>query len=446
MVKKRTGKPNRELRRKPPCEPWMVAFSSLWERLFATTAHLDSSLSKQPRELKSELAEIIHPLLSTPVSLAQALKVVIGSGEPWSVPLSARGSWRAARRIAERLKEEREKRGVPFLVKGSEQDFPAEMLREWKSSFGTESVPKLAALLTSQPPLSLRAVRRLGQEALFQRLKEEALAQTSVEWPEITPSEIAPMGVRLSSYAPVLKTALFQEGVFEIQDEGSQIMALFSLWPERFGALLKPFPGPVQVEAERRDALADFIPPPGFTVVDACAGAGGKTLAIADALKGRGRVFAYDTAEVKLQALRRRASRAGYRNIQTVTVADGKEEEVVARFPESAQVVLVDAPCSGWGVLRRIPDIKWRQSPEELERMPRLQARLLSAYSGLVAPGGRLVYGVCTFRLPETVDVARKFVETHPEFELEQGGFLGPGPCDGFFMQSFKKKREGTRS
>jgi 16S rRNA (cytosine967-C5)-methyltransferase len=174
-------------------------------------------------------------------------------------------------------------------------------------------------------------------------------------------------------------------------------------------------------------------------VIDTCAGAGGKSLALADALKGKGRIYAYDTSAVKLQALRRRATRAGVNNIQTTPVRDGSESEVVDKFKAKANVVLVDAPCSGWGVLRRNPDIKWRQQKDVLLRMPQIQLRLLSVYSDLVASGGRLVFGVCTFRPAETTEVVEKFLAEHPEFKAVEGGYMGPGPCDGFFMQAMVK-------
>jgi 16S rRNA (cytosine967-C5)-methyltransferase len=160
---------------------------------------------------------------------------------------------------------------------------------------------------------------------------------------------------------------------------------------------------------------------------------------MADALQGKGRVYSYDTSDKKLLALRRRAKHAGFNNIQTLALKEGQEAEALKRFRRTAQVVLVDAPCSGWGVLRRNPDIKWRQSHEALARMPEIQKRLLSLYSDLVAPGGRLVFGTCTFRRAETRDIAEAFLRSHPDFRAKEGGYLGPSPCDGFFMQAFER-------
>ena len=106
---------------------------------------------------------------------------------------------------------------------------------------------------------------------------------------------------------------------------------------------------------------------------------------------------------------------------------------------KKADIVLVDAPCSGWGVLRRNPDIKWRQDDAALERMPILQAHLLDAYAPLVKKGGRLVFGVCTFRHAETKAVLEKFLATHQEFSLQKAGFFGPHQSDGIFMAAMTK-------
>jgi 16S rRNA (cytosine967-C5)-methyltransferase len=252
-------------------------------------------------------------------------------------------------------------------------------------------------------------------------------------------SNLSPLGVRLSGYTPVLGTDLYKKGAFEIQDEGSQLMALFALWPELYAPFLQAKPGKTKnlsrLPAVPTDTQA-------WTVVDACAGAGGKSLAMSDALKGKGRVFAYDISATKLQALRRRSTQAGLNNIQAVALKEGEEAQTIDKFKRRAHVVLVDAPCSGWGVLRRNPDIKWRQEPAALERMPQIQLRLLSQYASLVAGEGRLVYGVCTFRKEETTGVVARFLEENPDFVAGPGGYVGPGPCDGFFMQSFVRRKQ----
>ena len=164
-------------------------------------------------------------------------------------------------------------------------------------------------------------------------------------------------------------------------------------------------------------------------------------MAMADLMGGLGRVFSYDISLPKLNALRRRSRHAGLNNIQAVQVSDGREHESFSKFEQTADRVLVDAPCSGWGVLRRNPDIKWRQSRESLERFPAFQLRLLEAYSSLVAPGGFLTFGTCTFRRAETTEVVEHFLERNADrFIRGHGGFAGPGSSDGFFMQSFVRK------
>ena len=179
-----------------------------------------------------------------------------------------------------------------------------------------------------------------------------------------------------------------------------------------------------------------------YKIIDACAGAGGKSLAMADAVQGKARVFSYDISERKLQALKKRAQRSDLRNIQTRAVTEGEEESELRAFFETADRVLVDAPCSGWGVLRRNPDMKWRQSADYLKRVPDLQLRLLNAYSKLVKPGGFLTYGLCTFRTAETEEVVEKFSAQNPQFKKGRGGYLGPDYCDGFFMQNWVKEKK----
>ncbi len=412
-------------------EAMVLSFEKLWSSLWASSVHLDSALSKLPPQSKSVLAQLIPSILMSPASQAEALGVGVPHGEPWSLTPESLGGWRPAPLMLERLYELMTQ-GTP-QVDPMMEDFPPHMVDEWEATWGRETALALIDTLGRPAPLSLRVNRSFGVDAVLKGLKSDGQLPVRIE-----PSTFAPLGIRLSGYAPVLKSEWYQKGAFEIQDEGSQWMALFALWPERFGFLLSEHPGQVR----RGIPLIDSLPKmkSALTVVDACAGAGGKSLAIADALEGRGKVFAYDTSLKKLQALRRRAARTQLRNIQTSVVSDGAEEVHVGRFKGSADIVLVDAPCSGWGVLRRNPDIKWRQGADVLERMPRLQARLLSVYSGLVAPGGRLVFGVCTFRAAETRDIVRGFLAEHPEFTSNEGGFLGPGPCDGFFMQSFSRR------
>jgi 16S rRNA C967 or C1407 C5-methylase (RsmB/RsmF family) len=408
------------------------AFAEVWEKLFSSPVHLDSALSKQAKNLKSILARSLPSILQRPVSQAEALGIGVPEGEPWSLSPSVAAKWRPAALMAERIYEGMANRPVDALP--CREDFPPAMIAEWDLHWGPDTVRRLIEILGRDAPLSLRAVHSAGPAEVLRQLKSGSRLPVSA-----VQSDFAPMGIRLGGYAPVLGTETYKSGLFEIQDEGSQVMAHFALWPKKFASLLKTVPGPVDTsQFKLENAQLDPEPAP-WTVVDACAGAGGKSLAIADALKGKGRIFSYDVSERKLQSLRRRATHAGYRNIQAVALDENNETEKLKRFRRTAQVVLVDAPCSGWGVLRRNPDIKWRQTSDVLERMPKIQSRLLSTYSEMVAAGGRLVFGVCTFRPEETTHVVKAFLAAHPDFVAREGGYLGPGPCDGFFMQAFER-------
>ncbi len=406
------------------------AFEEVWTSLFTTPVHLDSALSKQPVTVKSILARTIPLILARPVSLAQVMGVGVGPREPWDLTPEQKARWKAAPVLFERLYEMMTG-AFPELGPVAEEDFPPWMFEAWVRHWGREQALALAQTLATEAPLSLRCNRQVTPAKLIQEFKSGGDLPVKIE-----PSRLSPSGVVLKGYVPVMKTERYEEGGYEIQDEGSQYMSYFSLWPEHYASLLGEHPGAVAPGVVPA-ALPDRAP--AWTVIDACAGAGGKTLAMADALMGRGRVYAYDTAAKKLEALRRRARRAGVNNTQAVAVERDGEVAVVKRFAKTADVVLVDAPCTGWGVLRRNPDIKWRQETETLEEMPRIQSRVLSLYSGLVKSGGRLVFGVCTFRPEETRDIVSAFVEANPDFKAEQGGYLGPGPCDGFYMHSFKR-------
>jgi 16S rRNA (cytosine967-C5)-methyltransferase len=178
-----------------------------------------------------------------------------------------------------------------------------------------------------------------------------------------------------------------------VQDEGSQLLAY----------LLGP---------RRGEMVADF-----------CAGAGGKSLALAMLMRGAGRVYAIDVSAKRLSALAPRAARAGVSNIHPLAVAS--ENDVRAkRLARKIDRVLVDAPCSGFGTLRRNPDLKWRYGPERIEALAEQQFRILEAASGLVKQGGRLVYATCSLLAAENEAVADRFAAAHPEFAALSCGDL----------------------
>jgi 16S rRNA (cytosine967-C5)-methyltransferase len=169
----------------------------------------------------------------------------------------------------------------------------------------------------------------------------------------------------------------FREGLFEVQDEGSQVVVLAC------GAR------------------------PGMKVVDACAGAGGKSLALAAEMRNRGEVLALDVDEERLSEARRRARRGGVHNLRTRVIPAGDAADAaLADLAGKADLVLVDAPCSGLGTLRRKPDARWRLAPTDPERFGVLQRELVARFARLVRPGGRLVYATCSVTRTEDEEVA----------------------------------------
>jgi 16S rRNA (cytosine967-C5)-methyltransferase len=170
-----------------------------------------------------------------------------------------------------------------------------------------------------------------------------------------------------------------------VQDEGSQLLALL-------------------LDARRGEMVADF-----------CAGAGGKTLAIGAAMRNTGRLYAFDVSAHRLEALKPRLARSGLSNVYPVAIAHERDERV-KRLAGKLDRVLVDAPCSGLGTLRRNPDLKWRQSPDAVRELAAKQQAILDSAARLLKPGGRLVYATCSLLPDENEAVARAFDAAHPEF------------------------------
>lgn len=391
-------------------------FDETWRDLFSSPVHLDSILSKiRDPEKKSLLATQLPKILRAPHGLAHYFKLSLRPGEPWDLTTEDLIHWPVARKLFEKLIQDDDS----FRVGSGIKDFP----KHWQESVSE----KILASLTQSPPLTVRISRRLTLE--------QALPELPAGFSHCGS---APFGLTREDYARVLSHPIHEAGNLEIQDEGSQVMSLFALWPEIYASALQKEPGPLKKIPLPHPPKT----PNSWVAIDACAGGGGKTLAMADAMNGFGRVYAYDVSERKLQSLKKRAARAGVNNIQTLLLPEdpAPARERLKKFLGKADRVLVDAPCSGWGVARRNPDMKWKQTPEELIKLSELQSNVLSLYSDLTQVGGILTYGVCTFRREETHAVVETFLKTHPEFKLQYEGYLGPHPCDGFYMASFRKE------
>jgi 16S rRNA (cytosine967-C5)-methyltransferase len=195
------------------------------------------------------------------------------------------------------------------------------------------------------------------------------------------------LGIRVQGKPALHAHPLFQEGMFEVQDEGSQLVTLL-MGPRR-----------------------------GQTVVDFCAGAGGKTLQLAAALRNTGQVYAFDVSAGRLAKLKPRLVRSGLTNVQPMVLAHERDERL-DRLAGKADRVLVDAPCSGLGTLRRNPDLKWRQQPALVEELIAKQRAILQAAARLVRPGGHLIYVTCSLLPEENEAVLEAFLAQDSRFSL----------------------------
>jgi len=210
---------------------------------------------------------------------------------------------------------------------------------------------------------------------------------------------------------------MFENGEIEVQDEGSQILAAL-------------------VGVKR-----------GEMVIDYCAGAGGKTLLLGALMRSTGRLYAFDVSAARLARAKPRFARSGLSNIVPVVIADDNDQRV-KRLRGKAQRVLIDAPCSGLGTLRRNPDLKWRQHPESLQELMAVQARILRQASRCVAPGGRLVYATCSVLPEENEKQVEAFLAENPEFTLLDASKIVQDRCKNLTLQgpwlAMRPDRHGT--
>jgi 16S rRNA (cytosine967-C5)-methyltransferase len=265
------------------------------------------------------------------------------------------------------------------LTEGVDRDaLPAALrhnLPEWLAARLAAEHPDdfeaLAAALLEPAPLDLRVnVLQARREAIVDELAAAGLVSAPTSW--------APHGLRLVGKPALTKLDAFRRGAIEVQDDGSQLLALV-------------------VGARRGEMVVDF-----------CAGAGGKTLALGADMRSTGRLYAFDTSGHRLAALKPRLARSGLSNVHPVQIAHERDERV-KRLAGKVDRVLVDAPCSGLGTLRRNPDLKWRQDEASVARLREQQEAILAAAATLVKPGGRLVYATCSLLAQENEEVAAAF-------------------------------------
>lgn len=296
----------------------------------------------------------------------------------------------------------------PSELRPDEPVAAAKLLPDW-------IVPKLSPLLSEDEWPALLERAPLDLRVNCARTSRDAIAE-QLEGAEPTP--LSPWGLRLAAESRVDDQPAFAEGLIEVQDEGSQLIAL-------------------ACNAEN-----------GMRILDLCAGAGGKALALA-AVASQAEIIACDTNRARLAQLGPRAERAGAA-IPTRLIDGGRESAQLADLEAQCDVVLVDAPCSGSGTWRRNPEGRWRLTPERLDRLAKLQARLLDIAEPLVKPGGALVYAVCSIIGAEGADQVRNFLGCHSSWMVQEVPFAGgraDGPgrlltpkhdaTDGFFVARF---------
>jgi 16S rRNA (cytosine967-C5)-methyltransferase len=282
----------------------------------------------------------------------------------------------------------------------------------------------LVQSLDQPAPLDLRVNLLKGK-------REAAQAALAAAGIESRPTPYSPWGLRVQGKPALNRLDLFTGGEIEVQDEGSQLLALLT-------------------EARRGEMVVDF-----------CAGAGGKTLALGAAMKNTGRLYAFDVSGHRLDALKPRLARSGLSNVYPVQIAHERDERI-KRLAGKIDRVLVDAPCSGLGTLRRNPDLKWRQSPQAVQELSAKQAAILASAARLLKPGGRLVYATCSLLALENEAVCDAFSAGNASFEsldsasllrdavgaeaerLVEAGNLRLWPhlhaTDGFFASAWRKR------
>ncbi len=259
-------------------------------------------------------------------------------------------------------------------------DVPDWLAARMLTIYDAESATQLCTALRRSAPLDLRVNTLLAKRnELLAVLNEAGMAAIATPY--------SPVGIRLADKPALSQYKPFLAGHFEVQDEGSQLLAY--------------------LVAPRR----------GEMVVDFCAGSGGKTLALGALMQSTGRLYAFDVSEKRLARLKPRLKRSGLSNI-TPQLISSENDSRVKRLAGKIDRVLVDAPCSGLGTLRRNPDLKLRQNPDTVAELTVKQANILAAASKLVKPGGRLVYATCSLLPEENEDIVAAFLQANPRFHL----------------------------
>ena len=271
------------------------------------------------------------------------------------------------------------------LMELHRHNLPQWLVEPLKQQLGDDFWP-LVESLNAPAGLDLRVNTLKDKRADIQK----ELARFSLK---TVATPFSPWGLRLADKSQLGKLDAFTRGAIEVQDEGSQLLALL-------------------VDAKRGEMVVDF-----------CAGAGGKTLALGATMRSTGRLYAFDTSGHRLDALKPRLARSGLSNVHPVAIAHERDDRI-KRLAGKIDRVLVDSPCSGLGTLRRNPDLKWRQNPKAIEELVAKQTAILQSASRLLKPGGRLVYATCSILREENEAIAEAFSAANEAFTLLETGPL----------------------
>ncbi len=274
------------------------------------------------------------------------------------------------------------------LMERHRHNLPEWLVQPLKDQLGADFWP-LAQSLNQNAGLDLRVNALNDKRADVQKELNKAGIKS-------TPTPYSPWGLRLQDKPALNKTDAFTRGAIEVQDEGSQLLAML-------------------LDAKRGEMVVDF-----------CAGAGGKTLAIGAAMRSTGRLYAFDTSAHRLDALKPRLARSGLSNVHPAAIAHERDDRV-KRLAGKIDRVLVDAPCTGLGTLRRNPDLKWRQNMQGVEEMAVKQAAILQSAARLLKSGGRLVYATCSILPQENEAIAQAFADANPDFSVLDAGEILTG-------------------
>ncbi|MEQ1603024.1 MAG: RsmB/NOP family class I SAM-dependent RNA methyltransferase [Methylophilaceae bacterium] len=305
------------------------------------------------------------------------------------------------------------------LPKAMQADIPEWLWESMVAQYGEAETLAIARSMHLPATLDLRV-------NTIKATRDEVMAKYASEKTEVTATPYSPIGIRMPQKVTISRHILFTDGKIEVQDEGSQLIAHL-------------------VAPRRGEMIADF-----------CAGAGGKTLALGALMRNSGRIYAFDVSEKRLLNLGQRLKRSGLSNLHSQRISN-EQDPKLKRLNGKFDRVLVDAPCSGLGTLRRNPDLKWRQTPQDIVELTAKQTAILARAAKLVKGGGRLVYATCSLLQDENEAIAEAFLSAHPEFALkpaneilaqqqiplDTGKYLKLFPhihqTDGFFAAVFEK-------